>query len=711
MRATAMTSQARAAAALCLLLVTMLPPLTAAAAGRVRLSADSIAIGNIEAHQVTLSFAAAGQSRLAVEFYATRIDGLEAAGSLRSLRFACRRLAVSGDGFDCTGGRLSGQLGALGRQDIPLRLSVTSAGRARASATSLALGEGRAVLEAELDGERWSAAVEATAVPLEQLTRLPQVSAALPGGFTMAGRLTGSARLAGHGPTLRTARLGADLAGVSFADTAGAIAGEELGAVFEASVDRPVPGADWAVQATLRTAGGQAYVEPLFVDFGARPVTAELRGRLDDAQRLAIEAFRIAQPGVGVVDGSAELHLAGDVLVHRAHLRLQEGDLAGLLPLYGSPFLISTQFADLQAAGRVDGEVSLESGLPTRLQLNLGDAVLDSTTGALSAEGLEGTLNWFSEALRNELGPTADSSIFRSGLSWQSARLWGIEFGQASIPFTTTGNHFRLLDPVMLPIFDGGLAIETLRIRHAGTPQMYLRFDAELRPVSVGLLTKGLGWPEFGGSISGRIPQLQLADGFVTLGGDIEAQVFDGTIRVRGLRLRDPLGQYPQLFADIDIDRLDLALLTSTFEFGSITGRVSGHVKELEMFDWMPVAFDASIHTAPGDRSPHRISQRAVSNLSSIGGGSGGTVAAAMQSGFLRFFKSFRYDRIGLSCRLANDVCEMGGAGSAESGYYIVKGAGLPRVDVIGSQRQVAWTRLVRQLATILESPETLIIE
>ena len=100
-----------------------------------------------------------------------------------------------------------------------------------------------------------------------------------------------------------------------------------------------------------------------------------------------------------------------------------------------------------------------------------------------------------------------------------------------------------------------------------------------------------------------------------------------------------------------------------------------------------------------------------MSNLSSIGGGSGGSVAATMQSGFLRFFKSFRYDRIGLSCRLANDVCEMGGAGRAETGYYIVKGAGLPRVDVVSSQRQVAWTRLVRQLATILESPETLIIE
>ena len=98
-----------------------------------------------------------------------------------------------------------------------------------------------------------------------------------------------------------------------------------------------------------------------------------------------------------------------------------------------------------------------------------------------------------------------------------------------------------------------------------------------------------------------------------------------------------------------------------------------------------------------------------MSNLSSIGGGSGGSVTAALQGGFLRFFDSFRYERLGLSCRLANDVCHMDGVAPAETGYYIVKGSGLPRIDVIGNQRRVAWTRLVRQLAAITESGELVI--
>jgi hypothetical protein len=218
------------------------------------------------------------------------------------------------------------------------------------------------------------------------------------------------------------------------------------------------------------------------------------------------------------------------------------------------------------------------------------------------------------------------------------------------------------------------------------------------------LLGRALGWPEFSGTLSGSIPDLQLSRGVVTLGGNLEASVFDGHIVVRDLQLRDPLGKFPRLYASIDVENLDLELVTNTFSFGMITGRLSGQVKDLETFDWMPEAFDARFYTPPGDKSKHRISQRAVTNLSSIGGGSGGGVAAALQGGFLKFFDSFGYDRLGLSCRLANDVCTMRGVESAPGGYYIVKGSGLPRINVIGSQSRVAWTRLVRQMGAIMES-------
>jgi hypothetical protein len=240
---------------------------------------------------------------------------------------------------------------------------------------------------------------------------------------------------------------------------------------------------------------------------------------------------------------------------------------------------------------------------------------------------------------------------------------------------------------------------------------MYVRFDAELRPISIALLSRALGWPEFSGTVAGSIPDLQMSGGVVTLGGNLEAEAFDGRIVVRELRLRDPLGQYPRLHASIDVENLDLELVTNTFSFGTITGRLSGRIEDLETFGWMPESFDARFYTPPDDRSPHVLSQRAVSNLSSIGGGSGGGVTAALQGGFLKFFDTFRYDRLGLSCRLANDVCTMGGVEPSSNGYYIIKGAGLPRIDVVSSQRQVAWTRLVRQLVAAINEESEIVVK
>ena len=55
--------------------------------------------------------------------------------------------------------------------------------------------------------------------------------------------------------------------------------------------------------------------------------------------------------------------------------------------------------------------------------------------------------------------------------------------------------------------FDVGLAIDTLRVRHAGTDEMYVRFDAAIRPIDVALLSRAFGWPEFQGTLFGDASQ------------------------------------------------------------------------------------------------------------------------------------------------------------------------------------------------------------
>ena len=146
---------------------------------------------------------------------------------------------------------------------------------------------------------------------------------------------------------------------------------------------------------------------------------------------------------------------------------------------------------------------------------------------------------------------------------------------------------------------------------------------------------------------------------------------------------------------------MDLETLTQTFDFGKITGKLDGEINQLRLSNWQPVVFDARFYTPNGDKSRRRISQKAVDNFSQIGGGAGGILSR----GFLRFFEDFSYQRLGLSCKLTNDVCEMNGVSEAEQGYYIVKGGGLPpRINVVGYTRRVGWTDLIARLKSVSQS-------
>ena len=155
---------------------------------------------------------------------------------------------------------------------------------------------------------------------------------------------------------------------------------------------------------------------------------------------------------------------------------------------------------------------------------------------------------------------------------------------------------------------------------------------------------------------------------------------------------------------DARADNIDLETLTRAFSFGRIEGRLDGRIDGLQLESWRPVAFDAVLATPEDDNSRHRISQKAVDNISSIGGGG---VGGALSRSFLRFFKDFPYDRLGIRCRLERGICDMGGVAAAPQGYYLVKGRLIPpRLDVIGYADRVNWDTLIAQIMAVTARQE-----
>ena len=323
------------------------------------------------------------------------------------------------------------------------------------------------------------------------------------------------------------------------------------------------------------------------------------------------------------------------------------------------------------------------------MKLELESAALRDRDQRLGVENLSLQLDWQQDDARLEA---------RAG--WSAASIHSIPLGGASVEIGGDRRALRLRRPVSIPILDGALRIDTLEWLDWTADGRDLRLSAALEPLDLAALTRTLGWTEFGGTLSGRIPGLRLTDGVVELDGGLDFALFDGQARVSNLSLERPFGTLPALAADSEFERLDLALLTGAFEIGSMRGRVSGHLRELRLLNWQPVRFDAWFETLDtgGDRW---ISQKAVDSLSTLGGGGG----AALSGTLLRVFEDFPYRRIGLGCRLERNVCEMRGLESTESGgYLIIEGRPLPVLNVVGHRRRVDWPQMLSQLRALTQA-------
>jgi hypothetical protein len=579
-----------------------------------------------------------------------------------------------------------------GRRDGALDLTVDG----------LHLGDGRATVQASLREGAWSGKSRLERVPIDVLIKLAQnLRVPLP-AVSATGVVSASLSARGAGTAIGQAMIDAQLADVTANNESGSLASDKLALRLQAQVQRR--GRDTHFSIDLQSRQGQAYFQPIFLDLGAHALSLQARGALRDGKSLNLERFTIDHTGVLQASGQAGVALGAEPMLQSLKLELAALRFPGAYESYLQPLLLDTNFKAMKTSGSLGGRVSIEAGMPQSIELELSDLSLDDGSRNFALDHLGGHWHWRAGSNGDAESDDHGAPVAESRLEWRSGALFGLALGASELSFLTSGRQFRLQQPARIPLLDGALELGSFRVRNVGTPKVAFMVDATLRPVSVRELCRAFGWPEFGGKIGGAISKLRMREGVVTLGTTLRAQVFDGEVTVSDLRLEDPFGQWPRLQSSIALDNLDLELVTGAFSFGRITGRLSGAIEGLQLFNWTPVAFDAHLYTPPDDRSKHRISQRAVQNIGSIGGGGAG-VTAALSSGFLRFFEDFNYERLGLSCRLENEVCSMNGVGPAPNGgYYLVKGQGLPRIDVIGSARRVDWPRLVQQLIAMTKS-------
>ncbi len=465
-------------------------------------------------------------------------------------------------------------------------------------------------------------------------------------------------------------------------------------------LEAPLPSKQFKAHIKINKIRGEFFQNELYIVPTAQEnFSAQLTYNAQQ-ETLLFSDINLSSKKLFSLKGNAKIALNKAERIQKINMQFQFMDLTILNQLYVSNILSDGDYDGLNLGGKISGQFyKNEDKIKVNVYFDQFSAS-DKEQKQFSLTGLTGNINWNNYLQKKR--PVAKSQI-----SWQQLTVNTLPLNPVTLHFTTHHNTLLLEQELDISLFDGALHIHSLNIDpilSSDDKSFTLSIDGFIKPISLGLLSRHFDWPLLDGTLSAVIPKTRYNEKHLKMGGAMMLDVFGGHIIIKDLSIIDPLESYAQLFANIDFNNLDLKSLTKTYDFGEIQGRVEGKLAQLELNAWQPVAFDAYIRTPKKDKSRHKISQRAIDNLSSLGGASG-----LLSRSFLRFFEHFRYDKLGLSCQLKNKICQMSGIEKKGASYYIVKGGGIPRIDVMGFQKQVDWHVLIRRLKAIQQANEVII--
>jgi hypothetical protein len=615
-----------------------------------------------QARQVRIELNFGGASRI-------EITELKALGhSYARLALTCQRLDMSGGVTRCDGGLLEAP------EKMPIAFVYAPAKR------SLSL-----TLDPE-PGEHWEIDLNGpdTTARLENASLL-RLAPWLPGDLLPnAGRVTGAAHFS---PLLAHADLQFSNAG--FSDPTGLHAGEKLAGKMSVDAKRARDQDSWTWQSSASWDDGAVFWDPLYLSNTGHTISGE--GEYSGT-RLIARSFTANWPHLGKVSGDFNLNLATKRF-ERINVVGQGLQLAALRELIPQDWLEQHDLADLALAGSVDLEWRQIGSEIERLALKVAGAGVDAPTRQMHLTGLDLDLDY--DAARPGTVTLAIAELRLRKLAAGPIKSAG-EFRDGSL----------LIPSFVVPMAGGSMHLEDIAVYSLDG-----ELSAELRggftPLSMEKLTTDLDLLSMGGTISASIPKMTYAGSKLTMGGALTFKIFDGNAVVDDIRLENPFGKTPRLTADLHLHGMDLEEATGAVKFGSISGKMDIDIDELVLENWQPLSFDAKVLTSPGDFKK-RISQRAVQNISSIGGAGAG---AAIEASFLHVVQSFGYQKIGLSCKLAKGVCELGGAENAAQGFVIIKGGGIPSVSVVGYNRRVGWQELLGRIRAVIAGNSKMVIK
>ncbi len=603
---------------------------------------------------------------------------------LKNIKLRCKTVHYNTVQITCPNAKLYIDWKLLDKPEIDLSVTHHFASQTTyLNINQLAIADGKVFLQAKLTASGWNVLLNANRIILEKLLTKLSLFIDLPENLDIKGKINLTIKAIGDEIGFQQANITGQSNDLNF--TFDNNIGQNIATKIITTITK-ISDLEQQLIGNITIKNGNFLIDPIYTTISPQhPLTIAV-DLMWQPQQLKLNNFTYTHTDITSIQASGDFTTGEEFIINKLVAQSTLTPFQSFYQQYLETWLNNEfDIEQLEFLG------SLQMFLDWQLEQQhiisqLQDIAIKKPEFALT--GLQGTVQWHS----NDELP--------SNLSWSQINIAGIELDTSKINFSLTNKNIKLLAPWQQSIYDGAINIKHFQLANLGTEELVWQLqEAKLQPVSIAKLIPTLNSLE--GNIHGNIPIITYKNQRLMIDGSLQADVFDGNIIISGAELEN--NDIVKFNTNIDINRINLQKLTSQVtKFGEIQGLLSGYAHNLTLINWNPVAFDAFIGTPDNDKLPHKISQKAVKALSSLGGG---TAVDALSRSILSVFENFYYHKIGWGCQLLKDVCKMHGIEPNFKGeYYIIKGKLLPRIDVIGYENNVDWKILGSRLETIIDA-------
>lgn len=226
-----------------------------------------------------------------------------------------------------------------------------------------------------------------------------------------------------------------------------------------------------------------------------------------------------------------------------------------------------------------------------------------------------------------------------------------------------------------------------------------IRFGLSVDHIDFSAMTRTFVSFPLSGSVRGTLPEINISSETLTTRGNLVIDTFGGRVEIRNIRGSMPFSRLRKISMDVLLSDLDLENASRSLKFGQMGGIIEGRVSDLTFSFGQPERFELEIHSVRKRGVKQYVNADAVNTLSILSTG----VGSGLSSTLLRFFEFFPYAKLGIYCKLENDVFVLRGTIHEKGVEYLIKKGRFRGIDVVNQnpKNRIRWKEMLKRLKTI----------